>query len=83
MLVYKDLYGVDEVLDAYNEGDADFHQIVSDMANIPRAQAKTINLGLFYGMGKNKLQAELGVNKERCKILFKTYHDKVPFVKQC
>ena len=75
------LYGVDEVLDAYNEGEADFHQIVSDMANIPRSQAKTINLGLFYGMGKNKLQAELGVSKEDAEDLFKTYHDKVPFVK--
>ena len=75
------LYGVDEVLNAYNEGEADFHQIVSDMANIPRSQAKTINLGLFYGMGKNKLQAELGVSKEDAEDLFKTYHDKVPFVK--
>ena len=75
------LYGVDEVLDAYNEGEADFHQIVADMANIPRSQAKTINLGLFYGMGKNKLQAELGVSKEDANDLFRTYHDKVPFVK--
>jgi DNA polymerase I-like protein with 3'-5' exonuclease and polymerase domains len=32
------------------------------MANISRSQAKTINLGLFYGMGKAKLQAELGLN---------------------
>ena len=76
-----ELYGVDDVLDAYNEGEADFHQIVADMANIPRLQAKTINLGLFYGMGKNKLQAELGVSKENAEDLFKTYHDKVPFVK--
>ena len=75
------LYGVDEVLNSYNEGEADFHQIVSDMANIPREQAKTINLGLFYGMGKNKLQAELGVSKEDAEDLFRTYHDKVPFVK--
>jgi DNA polymerase I-like protein with 3'-5' exonuclease and polymerase domains len=75
------LYGVDEVLDSYNSGKADFHQIVSDMANIPRSQAKTINLGLFYGMGKNKLQAELGVSKEDAEDLFRTYHDKVPFVK--
>jgi DNA polymerase I-like protein with 3'-5' exonuclease and polymerase domains len=52
------------------------------MADIPRLQAKTINLGLFYGMGKNKLQAELGVNKERAEELFKQYHGKVPFVKQ-
>ena len=75
------LYGVDEVLDSYNNGEADFHQIVSDMADIPRDQAKTINLGLFYGMGKNKLQAELGVSKENAEDLFRTYHDKVPFVK--
>ena len=75
------LYGVNEVLDAYNDGEADFHQIVSDMANIPRSQAKTINLGLFYGMGKNKLQAELGISKEDANDLFRLYHDKVPFVK--
>ena len=78
----QNLYGVNEVLDSYNEGDADFHTIVADMAEIPRTQAKTINLGLFYGMGKNKLQAELGVSKEKAEDLFKQYHNKVPFVKQ-
>ena len=78
----QNLYGVDEVLDAYKAGDADFHSIVADMAEIPRYQAKTINLGLFYGMGKNKLQAELGVSKEKAEELFKQYHNKVPFVKQ-
>jgi len=78
----QNLYGVDEVLEAYKEGNADFHDIVADMAEIPRSQAKTINLGLFYGMGKNKLQAELGVNKDKAEELFKQYHTKVPFVKQ-
>ena len=78
----QNLYGVDEVLEAYREGDADFHDIVADMAEIPRYQAKTINLGLFYGMGKNKLQAELGVSKENAEGLFRQYHSKVPFVKQ-
>jgi len=78
----QNLYGVDEVLEAYREGDADFHDIVADMAEIPRSQAKTINLGLFYGMGKNKLQAELGVSKEKAEGLFRQYHSKVPFVKQ-
>jgi DNA polymerase-1 len=52
------------------------------MAEIPRSQAKIINLGLFYGMGKTKLQAELGITKEKAKELFDQYHDKVPFVKQ-
>ena len=78
----QNLYGVDEVLNAYRGGDADFHTIVADMAEIPRSQAKTINLGLFYGMGKNKLQAELGVSKEKAEELFRQYHNKVPFVKQ-
>ena len=78
----QNLYGVDTVLDAYKAGNADFHHIVADMAQIPRFQAKTINLGLFYGMGKNKLQAELGVSKDTAEELFRTYHAKVPFVKQ-
>jgi len=78
----QNMYAVGDVLDAYNEGDADFHKIVADMADIPRDQAKTINLGLFYGMGKNKLQAELGVNKEKAEELFRQYHSRVPFVKQ-
>ena len=77
------LYGVGEVLDAYNDDpDSDFHQTVADMADIKRTQAKTINLGLFYGMGKTKLQAELGVTSVRAKELFDQYHAKVPFVKQ-
>ena len=65
------LYGVDEVLTAYKDGEGDFHQIVAEMADIPRSQAKTINLGLFYGMGKNKLMAELGINEDKAKDLFK------------
>ena len=52
------------------------------MAKISRKQAKTINLGLFYGMGKGKLQTELNLDKEQAKKLFDTYHNKVPFVKK-
>ncbi len=70
------------VVDTYKNGEVDFHKIVADMADIPRLQAKTINLGLFYGMGKAKLQAELGVSKEKAQELFQLYHGKVPFVKQ-
>jgi len=69
------------VKDAYVNSDADFHTIVAKMADIPRDQAKTINLGLFYGMGKAKLQAELGVSKDKAEDLFAIYHQRVPFVK--
>ena len=83
---YASLYklpSVYEVIDSYKENvESDFHQTVADMAEIPRSQAKTINLGLFYGMGKAKLQAELGVSKEKAADLFNQYHAQVPFVKQ-
>ena len=78
----QNLTGVDEIVDAYNQGDADFHQVVADMAGIERKQAKTINLGLMYGMGKNKLMAELGLMKESAEKLIRQYHVKAPFVKQ-
>ena len=64
-----------------NDPSTDFHQIVADMAKIDRKEAKTINLGLFYGMGKAKLQAELGVTKEKTEELFSQYHNNAPFVK--
>ena len=70
-----------DVKEAYDDGDADFHTIVAKMADIPRSAAKTINLGLFYGMGKAKLQAELGVSKDKAEELFSIYHSRVPFVK--
>ena len=66
----------------FDKENADFHQIFADMANIPRKQAKTINLGLFYGMGKIKLQKELSLDPKQAQTLFNTYHAKVPFVRQ-
>jgi len=71
------------IADSYeNDPSTDFHQIVADMAEIDRKEAKTINLGLFYGMGKAKLQNELNVTKEKADELFNIYHNRVPFVKQ-
>ena len=78
----QNLSGVDEIVEAYNQGDADFHQVEPDMAGIERKQAKTINLGLMYGMGKNKLMAELGLMKDSAEKLIKQYHNRAPFVKQ-
>jgi len=75
------LEGSSMIVDQYNNGEADFHQMIADMAGIERKQAKTINLGLMYGMGKNKLMAELGLLKEAAEDLIKTYHRKAPFVK--
>jgi len=75
------LEGTEGIVDAYKEGSADFHQMIADMAGIERKQAKTINLGIMYGMGKNKLMAELGMMQEVAEKLLKNYHQKAPFVK--
>ncbi len=77
----QNLPGVDGIVEEYRKGDADFHQVVADMAGIERKQAKTINLGLMYGMGKNKLMAELGLMKDSAEKLIQRYHSRAPFVK--
>ena len=75
------LEGTGTIVNSYKDGSADFHQMIADMAGIERKQAKTINLGIMYGMGKNKLMAELGLMKDSAEKLLKTYHQKAPFVK--
>ena len=73
---------VTDIVERFQNNSVDFHQTVADMANISRTEAKVINLGLFYGMGKAKLQAELGIStKDEASKLFNKYHDSVPFVK--
>ena len=75
--------GLGEIVAQYQKGDADFHQIVADIADLERREAKTINLGLFYGMGQAKLQAQLGIDDtDTAQALLKQYHSAVPFVKQ-
>ena len=74
---------VTKIVEEFKNDSVDFHKTVAIMAGISREQAKTINLGLFYGMGKAKLQAELGLNtKDEAEKLFNQYHDNVPFVKE-
>jgi len=74
---------VTKIVSEFKNNQVDFHKTVADMAGISRDQAKTINLGLFYGMGKAKLQAELGLNtKAEAELLFNQYHENVPFVKE-
>ncbi|MAL47337.1 DNA polymerase [Hyphomonas sp.] len=74
--------GVASIAESYEKGEADFHEIVSKIAGIDRSEAKTINLGLFYGMGKGKLTAQLGYGEDHAAKVLKQYHDRVPFVKQ-
>ena len=73
---------VNKLVKDYNENpDTDFHQVVADMAGIDRKQAKTINLGMMYGMGRGKLGSQLGLDADDAKEVFEKYHATVPFVK--
>ena len=65
----------------YKEGNADFHQMVADLAEITRKEAKTVNLGIMYGMGRKKLAGVMDIEEEEAKTLLEKYHERVPFVK--
>lgn len=61
--------------------ETDYHQMVADMAQIDRGTAKTMNLGLAYGMGMGKMADQLGVSMQEAKKIYTQYHANVPFVK--
>lgn len=74
--------GAESAIDAYtNDDSTDFHQMVADMAGIDRKQAKTIGLGLMYGMGRKKMAVELDMPEDDAAELIKTFHMRVPFLR--
>jgi DNA polymerase I-like protein with 3'-5' exonuclease and polymerase domains len=76
------LPGAEKMAQAYRDNpDTDFHQMVADMAGIKRKAAKTIGLGLMYGMGKAKLAQQLDLPVDEASDLIATFHSKVPFLK--
>jgi len=79
----KGLTGSEDFVKAYREdAKTDFHQMVATICGIPRKQAKTINLGIMYGMGQTRLAEQLDVSTDQAKRLMRQYHNDVPFVKE-
>jgi len=76
-----DQAGSREVQEAYNKKDLDFHQQTAEMAGVERRLAKTIGLGVMYGMGYNKLARELDLEPQEAKSMLQDFHTKVPFMK--
>ena len=72
---------IDEMVAQFHAGNADLHQMTADIVGVKRKQAKTINLGIMYGMGVGKMANQLGIDQDEAKKLLEIYHDKVPFVK--
>ena len=77
-----DLPGAEKMAQSYRDDPrTDFHQMVADMAGIKRKAAKTIGLGLMYGMGKQKLANSLDLPLDEASELISTFHQKVPFLR--
>jgi DNA polymerase I-like protein with 3'-5' exonuclease and polymerase domains len=90
--------GAGEAAEKYRtDPTTDNHQMMADIADIPRKQAKDIFLGLCYGMGEAKLCRSLGLETkmkvspggyeyegagEEGDALLKKFHQKVPFVSE-
>lgn len=79
----RKLPGAQAAADQYSNDDhADFHQIIADMTGLPRDAAKTVNFGIAYGEGVNKLCLSLGLSREKGAALLNEYHRQAPFIKQ-
>lgn len=72
---------IDDMVAQFHAGNADLHQMTADIVGVKRKQAKTINLGIMYGMGVGKMADQLGIDQDEAKRLLEIYHSKVPFVK--
>lgn len=63
----------------------DYHQWCADMAGLPgkegRQKAKSINFGLVYGMGVDKLARQLSLERAEAKEFLESYHRQLPFIK--
>ena len=74
-----DLEGAETLIKFFHDGE-DFHQVTANMAQISRKEAKTIGLGLMYGMGISKLADSLDISQDQAKSLKKKYNDNVSFL---
>lgn len=63
-----------------NDPSTDFHQMVADMTGLARKPAKTINLGITYGMMEASLAIKLGVTKEAARGIIAQYNENAPFI---
>lgn len=81
--------GADEAVRRYRTNPkTDYHQMTADMVQefagirIDRKLvAKPMNLGLAYGMGKDKMASTLGLSRREADPIFRAYHKALPYVK--
>lgn len=76
-----DYAGEMRLIKEINEG-ADVHEATARLLGITRKQAKTINFGLLYGMGTEKLARALGITVRDARDLKALYFGGLPRVQK-
>ncbi|GIW60255.1 MAG: hypothetical protein KatS3mg087_1321 [Patescibacteria group bacterium] len=78
----------DHLTNLYKENpDTDIHSAIAEWLNVERSVAKTLNFGLLYRMGTEKLERKLRlaspnkINKPLAQKIWLSYHEKVPTIK--
>lgn len=81
---YKcDCRGSDQIVAQYRANPhLDFHQMVADMALVERTPAKTISLGVLYGMGIARMMAQLGFDSQHSGEVLNRYFLAAPYFKE-
>jgi DNA polymerase-1 len=76
--------GQDEALisEFVKNPDLDFHQFCADIAHVSRSEAKTVNFGILYGMGKKSLASLLRVSEYEAERILAKITSAVPSMKQ-
>lgn len=59
----------------------DSHMRTAELCNTDKPKAKTIGLGVTYGMGVPKLAGQLDLGMADAEILLELYHEKVPYTR--
>lgn len=76
------LPGASEIANRFRcDPTTDYHDEIAEMAELERGPAKTVNFGLAYGEGKDKLAVQLGLSIDDAEELLRKYHRKVPFMR--
>lgn len=81
------LKGARQIADDFiNDPDTDFHEVVAEIVfgsqftDVQRKRGKTINFGIAFGEGRDKLASQLGVSIEEAMAIIDMYHRKIPFM---
>jgi DNA polymerase I-like protein with 3'-5' exonuclease and polymerase domains len=75
--------GAETAAQMYREDPStDFHVFASKLTGLHRKQAKNINFGIVYGMGKDEMARQMGITPEDAAPILDAYHTKLPFCKE-